>query len=202
VRRLVRNAGGTSLRWEVADVAEPADVVDRLRALGAVPARSRTESHATIMGLRRAPSAGPPEIQVSRVATVADFRRYVRITHEVFDALARLPAELGRIDREGEQDVADTVFVRYLAWLDGEPVAAACATFAPGGAILHAGSTLPAARGRGAYRALVRARWDEAVTRDTPALVTRAGAMSRPILERLGFELLGELELLDDDLAA
>ena len=34
--------------------------------------------------------------------------------------------------------------------------------------------TLPDARGRGAYRALVRARWDDAVRRGTPALVVHA----------------------------
>ena len=44
------------------------------------------------------------------------------------------------------------------------------------------------ARGRGAYRAVVRARWDAAVARGTPALAVGAGPMSRPILERLGFE--------------
>ena len=38
------------------------------------------------------------------------------------------------------------------------------------------------------YRALVRARWDDAVAAGQPALVVHAGAMSRPILERLGFQ--------------
>jgi len=38
------------------------------------------------------------------------------------------------------------------------------------------------ARGRGAYRALVAARWADAVERGTPALVTQAGAMSKPML--------------------
>ena len=54
--------------------------------------------------------------------------------------------------------------------------------------------TSPAARGQGAYRALVRARWDEAVQVGQPALVVHAGAMSRPILERLGFHAVAELQ--------
>lgn len=76
----------------------------------------------------------------------------------------------------------------YGAWLDGELVGSARAFFSPRGVLLAGGSTLPAARGRGVYRALVRARWDDAVEAGLPALVVHAGAMSRPILERLGFE--------------
>ena len=55
---------------------------------------------------------------------------------------------------------------------------------------------LPRARGRGAYRALLRARWDDAVALGTPALITQGGSMSRPILERLGFERVGEVHML------
>jgi hypothetical protein len=57
---------------------------------------------------------------------------------------------------------------------------------------------LPEARGRGAFRALVRARWDEAVRRGKPTLLVGAGKMSRPILERLGFATLAELHVLVD----
>jgi hypothetical protein len=60
------------------------------------------------------------------------------------------------------------------------------------------GGVLPAARGRGIYRALVRARWDDAVAAGTPALCTQAGAMSRPILEGLGFQPVAEHEILLD----
>ena len=58
---------------------------------------------------------------------------------------------------------------------------------------LFGGATLPEARGRGAYRALVAARWEDAVARGTPVLVTQAGAMSRPILARLGFREVCEI---------
>ena len=61
---------------------------------------------------------------------------------------------------------------------------------------------LPEARGRGAYRALVRARWEHAAERGTPLLVVQAGAMSGPVLTRLGFETHGELGLLVDRLEA
>jgi GNAT superfamily N-acetyltransferase len=86
----------------------------------------------------------------------------------------------------------------YLAFVDGELVACGDTTFRPFTGFLAGAVTLPAARGRGAFRALVRARWDEAVRRGTPALTVGAGKMSRPILERLGFETVAELHVLLD----
>jgi hypothetical protein len=87
---------------------------------------------------------------------------------------------------------------RYLASVDGVDVATGNALFTDHGVVLNAGSTLPEWRGRGAYRARVRARWDEAVAAGTPVLVTQAGAMSRPILERLGFVAVCEVRALLD----
>lgn len=88
---------------------------------------------------------------------------------------------------------------RYLAFIDGKVVAAANAMRTSEGVLALAGGvTLPEARGRGAYRALVRVRWDDAVTAGTPALVTQASAMSRPILEHLGFRGLGPVRALID----
>ena len=64
------------------------------------------------------------------------------------------------------------------------------------------GATLPSARGHGVYTALVHARWDEAVERGTPRIMVSAGAMSAPILERLGFTPVGKVRLLVDRLHA
>ena len=62
------------------------------------------------------------------------------------------------------------------------------------------GAVLPEARGRGVYRALVRARWDHTVECGTPLLVVQAGDMSGPILTSLGFESHGEIRLYSDRL--
>ncbi|HET7129231.1 MAG TPA: GNAT family N-acetyltransferase [Gaiellaceae bacterium] len=80
--------------------------------------------------------------------------------------------------------------MEWLASIDGEPVAHARAFPGPRGFLLDGGATTPSARGHGAYRALIAARWHEAVARGTPALVVQAGEMSRPILERCGFEVV------------
>jgi GNAT superfamily N-acetyltransferase len=75
----------------------------------------------------------------------------------------------------------------WIAYVDGEPVAYAGAIPGPLGLFLTGGVTLPEARGRGAYRALVRARWDEAVRLGTPALVVHTEEASRRVLARIGF---------------
>ncbi|MGH2995934.1 MAG: hypothetical protein ACRDON_06140 [Gaiellaceae bacterium] len=196
IRALVRKRGGRGLTWEVGTPATPPDLADRLLALGMVPAR---EPVAVAMALREAPSPAPAGVTVFRVETVDAFRTYVSITHEVFGMQDLLSEELERIDREGEHDLAMAGFVRYLARIDGEPVGAASATFTEWGVVLHAGCTKLEARGRGVYRALVAARWRDAVRRGTPVLVTRAGSMSRPILRRLGFQELAEIRILLDE---
>ena len=67
------------------------------------------------------------------------------------------------------------------------------------GVFLIAGATAPWARGRGLYRALVRARWDYAVARGTPALVTEAMVdTSYPILQRLGFVEVCTVQRLEE----
>ena len=75
----------------------------------------------------------------------------------------------------------------WIAYVDGKPVAYAGAVACARGLFLTGGVTVPEARGRGAYRALVRARWDEAVRLSTPALVVHAEEASRRVLERIGF---------------
>jgi len=84
------------------------------------------------------------------------------------------------------------------AWIGGRLAGAARAYFSPRGAMLAGGATAPWARGRGAYRALVRARWDDAAARGTPALGVHANERSGPILRRLGFERVLRFRRLED----
>jgi GNAT superfamily N-acetyltransferase len=88
--------------------------------------------------------------------------------------------------------------MNFAAFVDGRVVAAGGIQFTPYGAYLAGGSTHPDYRGRGCYRALVRARWNAAVTRGTPLLAVQAGAMSKPILERLGFRQIATVHALVD----
>jgi GNAT superfamily N-acetyltransferase len=78
----------------------------------------------------------------------------------------------------------------FVAEADGLVVSAGWVRFPSGTdfATLWGGATLPAWRGRGIYRALVRRRAQLAAERARRYLEVDASADSRPILERLGFQ--------------
>jgi hypothetical protein len=167
--------------WWLTERSTPADLEERLLATGV----ERSESdylHAGML-LTTEPPPAPPDVEARAVAGVAEFVAARRVKERVFGDYGRTYT-----DDELAAEYARTTETTYGAWLDGELVAVASASFTRVGAFGSSGCTLPEARGRGAYRALVRARWNDAVARGTPAFGVGAGPMSRPILERLGFE--------------
>jgi ribosomal protein S18 acetylase RimI-like enzyme len=195
IRSLVRERGRRVCTWEIAGSATPSDLHERLLELGCVPDR---EPFAVGMVLREAPRwPESPGVTARRVETIDELQSAIRIAAAAFDMPDdELEQLLTRADdalaKQGERGAT------YLAWVDGKPAARGYAAYTDHGLVLFGGATLPEARGRGAYRALVRARWEDAVARGTPALVTHAGAMSRPILRRLGFEEVSEIRILLD----
>jgi GNAT superfamily N-acetyltransferase len=86
------------------------------------------------------------------------------------------------------------------AFLDGVCVGYGRSVALAGGLALMGGAVLPEARGRGVYRALVRARWELAVARGTPLLVVQSGEESAPVLSGIGFETHGEIRVRVDRL--
>jgi GNAT superfamily N-acetyltransferase len=142
------------------------------------------------------PLGGPPSpgVTVRRIASLEELLLVREIQRQAFGDDEGKDLAQARSDFEAEGVVGST----FLAWVDGEPAAAAYASYTPLGLLLFGGATLPAFRGRGAYRALVAARAEEGVARGTPVLVTHAGRMSRPILERLGFEPVARIDRLLD----
>ena len=185
IHGILRARGRTSCTWEVGSSATPPDLADRLRARGL-----QDDDYAIGMVLTAAPPQAPPGVEVRRVETDEEWAASERIAAIAFD----MPATAEPRPRE-----VDPANVVYLAVVDGEPVARASASFGEHAVTLFGGATLPAARGRGVYRALVAARWEDAVARGTAALVTQAGPMSRPILARLGFREVCEIWILRDE---
>ncbi len=182
----LRVRGRAACSWEVGTHARPADLVERLHRLGLVD--DEPTALAIGMVLTEAPEAPPADVEVRRVSTDDEFHEAERIAAIAF----------GAGEPPKRQYVPDPNNVIYLAYLDDRPVARGSAAFGERGATLFGGSTLPEARGRGAYRALVAARWEDAAARGTPVLVTQAGPMSRPILARLGFREVCEIRILVD----
>ena len=86
----------------------------------------------------------------------------------------------------------------HIAFLDGRPAGFGFGASSPAGVLLGGSGVLPAARGRGVYRAMLEARWTQAERIGRPGLVVQAGAMSKPILERCGFQPVSWLEVLED----
>jgi GNAT superfamily N-acetyltransferase len=183
-------------QWEVSETATPGDLYDRLLGLGF---ERDPEPIAVGMVLTREPPAGPDEVAIRRVETLDDFR--------ASEEIARIAFGVPEADREAMRARDEHAFellrtspnsAVYLAELDGVAVASSRATFASAGVVLNSGATLPEARGRGCYRALVRARWEEGRRRGAPALVTQAGAQARPILNGLGFVEVATIRILLD----
>ena len=192
IRELLAARGREAATWLVGASARPANLVEELISLGLTP--DPEEPVACGMVLTGELSGSRSGIEVQRVTGLDQFATVRSIFSEVFGATPELSlAEEMAAAPEGE--------VCYLALFDGEPVAVGKAIFTPRGAALMGGATRPEARGRGAYRALVWARYEEARRRGVP-LVTQEGKMSRPILERFGFRSVVELRILLDYLGA
>jgi hypothetical protein len=175
--------------WWIGPSATPANLVDVLRARGFAEPGDRVHELRAVV-LTSPPAEIPSGIEVRRVETYEDFLAAREVQWAGFET----PEERRALQRphlraDFEESVAGGVPVGFLALLDGTPGATAMAVPSTRGVFLIAGATAPWARGNGLYRALVRARWDYADERGTPALVTQAVVdTSLPILRRLGFD--------------
>jgi hypothetical protein len=194
VRAALRERGRTRTQWEVGSSAPPG-LVEALLERGLKPDK---DPYTVALVLTREPAPPTDGLSARRVETFEEYAAANAVQWEAFDMP---PDELAEARELLEQRFRETVNVTHGVWLDGELVSAGTAAPTEHGLLLYGGATLPRARGRGAYRALIRARWDDAVARGTPALITQGGSMSRPILERLGFERVGEVHVLVDELA-
>lgn len=187
VHELLRQRGRTTLTWEIGTHGTPTDLVDRLLALGLVD--DEPDAHAVGMVLTDGSGVvAPAGVEVRAAETPEE-----RLAAERIACLAFHEPE--PTEPPPPRGPVNPV---YLAFVDGRPVARASAVFGLHAVSLFGGATLPEARGLGAYRALVAARWHDAVERGTPLLVTQAGRMSQPILERVGFRGVCEIRILRD----
>jgi hypothetical protein len=185
--------------WWLDPDARPADLHERLLALGFEEPQDRGALlHALVCV--EAPPDGPADVEVRRVATFDDHLAPVEVLWETFETpLGRREQPRRHLRTEFEAARAAGVPATFLARLDGRPAGVGRSIYSDRGVFLIAGGVLPWARGRGIYKALVRARWDDAVARGTPALVTEAIVdTSYPILTRVGFVEVGTIRRLED----
>jgi hypothetical protein len=191
VRAHLRARGRDSTQWEVGSAAEPPDLVERLLQRGLFRDK---DPYAVALVLDREPPPGPPGLVARQVETYDEFALAHDVQRTAFGAPASSPEDASQLQETWHASPG----IVHAVWADGALVCAGRSVPTEHGLLLFGGATLPPARGQGAYRALVRARWEEAVRRGTPALFTQAGSMSRPILERLRFRQVGHVHLLLD----
>jgi ribosomal protein S18 acetylase RimI-like enzyme len=184
VRALAAERDIPEVGWFRSALAEPQDLGPRLGLeLGET---------LTVLALRQAPRAEAAH-EIHEVTTFDDF-----VTALQIDATAN---GWQAADREACAEMWPASRERFAMWLahdDGVPVGMGRCAVAGNAFVMIGGSVLPEARGRGVYRSLVAARWAAARARGLDALVTSANNQSGPILERLAFERLGEIDVWSD----
>lgn len=197
VLELARSFGLPKLRWPVR-IDEPAALAAELTARGGTLAMTLDVLASDLTG--GAPAIPPPEAEVTvRWATdfatardgaavgVAGFGGALppedRITEDAASYAAAVPAGEGGM---------------LVGYADGAAVGTGGVTMAEGVARLWGGAVIPAARGRGVYRAVLAARLSYAVAQGAAmALVKGKVDTSGPILRRAGFSVFGSETVYD-----
>ncbi|MEU6891385.1 GNAT family N-acetyltransferase [Streptomyces sp. NPDC046557] len=175
--------------WKLYDYDRPADLGERLRAAGFVPEPPETLLVARTADLAALPVEPPEGITLRVVRDEAGVDLMMEARARAFGTeRPRIREQILGLLRE-RPDTIEAV----LAMAGDTPVSAARMEMPAGSSFagLWGGGTDPEWRGRGIYRLLVAHRARVAAQRGIPYLQVDASADSRPILERLGFQVLG-----------
>lgn len=190
VERTVEHYEDISFEWKTFSHDNP-EIVASLLAHGFTPDDPETLILGDVQTLTgpELNTGGQPPVHL-RVGTVDDLASVARIEEEVWndswdwfvpEMTARLsaddPTHLVLAEDKGTGQV---VAAGWLVPMPGTVVAG-----------LWGGSTLESYQGRGIYRAIVRARANEAARRDVEIRQVDASDDSRPILESLGLTAVG-----------
>lgn len=199
-RAKLREVGWEGNVWYVGPSCRPEGLAGLLRARGFVPAaRPPYEPVMTVMALVDPPAPiADPSIEARLVRNLDEYVQVIRVAMAAFNETEEDAASwLAAAPILWESQDGNDRFT-HIAFLDGKPVGFGFSACGPAGILLGGSGVLPAARGRGVYRAILAARWAEAVRLGKAGLVIHAGAMSRPILERCGFQVVCQIDVLDD----
>jgi len=178
---------GLDFEWKTYEHDTPADLKDRLRAHGF---KAEEPEALLVLDIDAAPHIllQPVTHDVRRITDPERLEEVRRIQESVWDEPhAWLVPELSDylINDPDHMSV-------YIAYAEGTPVSAAWISFHDHNqfAGLWGGSTLAEYRGRGFYTALLAIRLQEAQQRGVRFLTIDASPMSRPIVEKNGFQFL------------
>jgi GNAT superfamily N-acetyltransferase len=178
---------GYGFEWKTYGHDRPADLAQRLKAHGF--------EEEEVEGLLVIDLQNCPPVYLEPVT--ADVRR-ITDSSRIADVVAVQEAVYGEkyewLEKQLSENINDhpgTISI-YIAYVNGVPACTAWMSTPPDSSFagLWGGATLPQYRKRGLYTAVVAARAQEAVKRGYRFLTVDAGDMSRPILEKHGFQIL------------
>ena len=179
-------ARGESFEWKLHGHDEPADLPERLRAVGLVPEEQETIVIAPVADIAGEASL-PKGVVLREVTTRTDFRRIAGLEEAVWGDEDQQDWLVNMLQSERDADPEGLAVI--VAEAGETVVCAAWIRFDHGTefATLWGGATLAEWRRRGICRATVVHRANLAAERGFRYLETDASDDSRPILERLGF---------------
>ncbi|MGG4454876.1 GNAT family N-acetyltransferase [Brevibacillus porteri] len=176
-----------SFEWKLFDYDQPANLLERLQAHGL---SAGEEEALLVMDVAQAEDMRsrsiPPEIrQITNSAGIDDI---MQLEEQVWGSAN--PELATRLKKDLAEDPEHLLV--YAAYSGDQAVSAAWMYLHEGTSFgsLWGGSTLPDFRNKGYYTALVAVRVQVAHERGYPLLMVDASPMSRPILEKKGFEFL------------
>lgn len=178
---------GQGFEWKVYSHDPPPDLKDRLDARGF---EIGEDEAILVLDLENTPALllEPVTADLRRITDPEQIPSVIAVQNEVWQVDF---SWLGQRLTNNLRDRPDYLSV-YAAYVDDQPVAAAWTNFPPENqfASLWGGSTLDGYRRRGLYTALLATRVQEARQRGVRFLTVDASPMSRPILQKLGFQLI------------
>ncbi len=180
-------SGSYGFEWKTYAHDMPADLPARLAAHGL---EADAEEALLVMDLHNCPEIflQPVTADVRRVTDAAQFKDIAALQAQVWGS------DFGWLETQLQDNLGlqPDYWSIYIAYVNNEPACAAWTSFPEGSqfAGLWGGATLEKYRQHGLYTAVVAARAQEAIQRGYRFLMVDAGPMSRPILEKRGFQLL------------
>jgi|WetSurMetagenome_2_1015567.scaffolds.fasta_scaffold99179_2 GNAT superfamily N-acetyltransferase len=177
-----------NFEWKAYDYDFPQDLVRRLEARGF---QIEEPEALMVLDLEEDPPIllHPLPERIQRISNPDEIEAVRQVEEAVWHMDYSGHAEVLKRDLTENPDYL-SVFVAYA---NDRPVSAAWIYYGLHSPFcgLWGGSTLPEFRGQGWYTALLAARLREALLRGYRYVTIDAGPMSRPIVEKHGFQLLG-----------
>jgi hypothetical protein len=178
---------GQDFEWKVYDFDQPPDLKERLLSHGF---EAEEVEAVMLLDLENAPEKlwQPISHNVKRIKSPIELSDVQTVEQQVWkEDFSWLGSYLG----EALTNYPDQMSV-YIAYMGGKPASTAWIYFPKHSqfASLWGGASLSGFRKQGLYTALLAVRAQEARTRQVKYLTVDASAMSRPILEKFGFEKL------------